>query len=110
MKRMKYVFASICLLALSACAGNANKSSASEVKKVSAKGMNGDVVLNVTVAEGKVTAVEVVEHHETPDIGTKAIEQMPEKFVKAGNADVDAVAGATVTSQAMIEAVKEALK
>lgn len=75
----------------------------------SANGMGGAVKVAVTVSGGKITAVEVVEHNETAGISDPAIEQIPAKIVDAQSTDVDAVAGATVTSEAIKEAVKAAL-
>ncbi len=75
----------------------------------SANGMGGAVKVAVTVSGGKITAVEVVEQNETAGISDPAIEQMPAKIVDAQSTDVDAVASATVTSEAIKEAVKAAL-
>ena len=54
-------------------------------------------------------AIEVVEHHETPNIGTIAIDTLPKAMIDKQSADVDIVAGASVTSTAMIQAVKDAM-
>ena len=76
----------------------------------SAKGMGGEVPVTVTVAGGKITEVTVGENSETQGIGTKAIEQLPAKIVEAGTTEgVDAVAGATITSKAIFEAIATAL-
>ena len=77
-------------------------------------GMDGNVTVKVTVDDGGViTGVEVVEASETPGIGTVAIEQMPEKFVGLSTAEeidaLDSISGASVTSQALRDAVKAAL-
>ena len=77
------------------------------------KGMMGDVTVRVTMADGKIATVEVMEQSETAGIGDKAIEALPGKFVGCATAEeidaVDAVAGATITSGALREAVKAAL-
>ena len=79
----------------------------------SAKGMEGDVQVKVTVDDGKISDVKVVSHSETPNIGTKAIDAIPEKFIGLSTPEeidaVDAVSGATVTTNALKEAVKAAL-
>ena len=64
-------------------------------------GMMGDVVVTLTVEGGKITAVEAVGESETAGIGTLALEQLPAAIVEAQSADVDAVATATVTSDAI---------
>ncbi len=79
----------------------------------SAEGMEGDVVVKVTVDDGKISAVEVIEQNETAGVGTLAVDQLPSQFVGMSSADeidaVDVVSGASVTSNAIKEAVKQAL-
>ena len=74
-----------------------------------AKGFGGAVKVIVTVDGDKITDVAVTGDSETQGIGSNAIEQLPAKIVEAGSADVDGVAGATVTSDAIKAAVKEAI-
>ena len=74
-----------------------------------ANGFMGPVTVTVTVEDGKITAVTVDSHNETNGIGTMAVEQLPAAIVAANSADVDVVANATVTSKAIIAAVKNAL-
>ena len=77
------------------------------------KGMMGDVTVRVTMADGKIATVEVLEQNETAGIGDKAIEALPGRFVGCATAEevdaVDGVSGATITSGALREAVKAAL-
>ena len=62
------------------------------------------------VKDGKIAAVEIGDNSETDGIGTKAIDQLPEKIVAAnGTEGVDAVAGASVTSSAIFTAVEDCL-
>ena len=74
-----------------------------------AEGFGGPVVVTITKDGDKIVDVQVVGDSETPGIGSNAIDQLPDKIVEAGSAEVDAVAGATVTSNAIIKAVKIAL-
>lgn len=73
------------------------------------KDIGGDLKVKIKVDGGKLASVEVIEHSETPNIGTLAIDTLPKKIVEAQSADVDIVAGATVTSNAIMEAVKDAM-
>ena len=74
-----------------------------------ARGIGGDVVIGVkTDAQGKILSVRVIESHETPGIGTKALEVLPKAAVE-GNGTVDTVSGATVTSDAFRAALAEAI-
>lgn len=75
-----------------------------------AKGFGGDVTAKVTVDEnGVITDLEVTGDGETPSVGGAAIDPMVEAILAAGSAEVDVVSGATITSQAVIDAVKDAL-
>lgn len=82
---------------------------ANGVYEGSANGMGGAVKVAVTVEDGKISGVEVLEHKETAGISDPAIEQIPQAIVEAQSTDVEAVTGATVTSEAIKEAVATAL-
>ncbi|MCD8023261.1 MAG: FAD-binding protein [Lachnospiraceae bacterium] len=76
-------------------------------------GINGDVVVKVAIIDGVIESVEVLEQNETEGIGSNAIDQMPSQFIGMSSEEeidgVDGVSGATVTSNALKEAVKDAL-
>lgn len=78
-----------------------------------AEGFGGELTVRVTMADGKISQVEVLKHGETAGIGTNAIDALPEQFNGLATADeidaLDAVSSATVTSGALKEAVKAAL-
>ncbi len=75
------------------------------------KGIGGDVPVTVTVEGGKIASVEVGDNSETQGIGTNAIEQLPALIVEAGGTEgVEGVSGATVTSNAILDAVETALE
>lgn len=73
------------------------------------EGFGGEVTVTVTKEGDKITKVEPVGDKETAGIGDKAINELPAKIVEANSADVDVIAGATITSKAIIYAVKNAL-
>ncbi len=74
------------------------------------KGFGGDVTVKVTVSEdGAVTNVEVEAGSETPDLGGKAAPRIAEDIVKNQSLAIDAVSGATVTSNAVLAAAETAL-
>ena len=83
--------------------------SAGEYLGVSHNAMGGDLYVKVTMKDGKIAKVEVLDNKETPGIGTKAIDAIPDAIVKAGSVEVDNVSGATITSKAIKEAVSDAL-
>lgn len=74
-----------------------------------AKGLGGDVVVTLTLKDSVITDVKVKGDKETPSIGGKAMEQLPPKMVEGNTIKVDVVTTATITSNAIIEATKNAL-
>ncbi|MBQ8313649.1 MAG: FMN-binding protein [Clostridia bacterium] len=100
--------AKLCLCLLSACLLAACSASADE-RMGEAQGYGGTLKVRVTVDGDKLTRVEVTEHHETQGVGTRAIDALPEAMASAGTWDVDTVSGATVTSNAIKNAVRMAL-
>ena len=75
------------------------------------EGLHGPVVVRVESSDGNtIENIEVIEHSETPGIGTKAIDELPAIIVQNNNYDVDHISGATVTSNAIKEGVKEAIE
>lgn len=69
------------------------------------KGIGGAVQVQITVDGGKMTAIEVIKQSETEGIGTVAFEPLIEEALAKQSADIDAVAGATITSEAFKEAL-----
>ena len=74
-----------------------------------AQGFGGDVTATVTLSETEITDIQVIGDQETDGLGSVAIEQLPPKMLEAQSPNVDAMSGATVTSNAIIEAVTAAL-
>ncbi len=72
-------------------------------------GQNGDMTVQVVVADGKISQVNVVSNQETENIAGPALEKVPVAIVEANSPDVDGVTGATLTSQRIREAVKQCL-
>lgn len=72
-------------------------------------GMGGTLYALVTFTNNKIAKVEFPYNHETEGIGSRAIEKMPDRIVNANSYNVDVVSGATVTSNAIKDAVKNAL-
>ncbi|HOB35567.1 MAG: FMN-binding protein [Firmicutes bacterium] len=74
------------------------------------RGFGGDVTVEVTFANGELTKVVIVSHNETAGVSDPAIEAIPKAMVAEQKIQVDTVSGATMTSEAIIAAVKDALK
>ncbi len=74
------------------------------------KGRNGTITVEVTVKAGKLDAVKVVKHTETVGISDAAVTDFPKAIVAAQSTAVDAVAGATMTSEGIRAAVAQAIQ
>jgi fumarate reductase flavoprotein subunit len=75
--------------------------------EASAAGRNGDVKVEVTFTEDAIESVNVTEHAETDGIGTTAVETLPGAIVDNQSLGVDVVAGATITSEAILAAAAD---
>ena len=73
-----------------------------------AKGMHDGLKVAVTLTDTAIEKVEVLEHQETPP-GYPALEKIPAAIVENQSLMVDAVAGATRTSEGIVAAVTDAL-
>jgi fumarate reductase flavoprotein subunit len=63
--------------------------------------------VEVTFSADAIESVTVTDHAETDGIGTNAVDQIPGAIVKSQSLGVDVVAGATVTSDAILAAVAD---
>lgn len=78
--------------------------------EATAQGRNADVTVRVTVSADKIEKIEIVKHSETPGIGDLAVNELPAAMLSAQTAAVDAVGGATMSSEAIKKAVAETLR
>lgn len=74
-----------------------------------ASGFGGEVKVTITVNETDITEVTAEGANETAGIGSNAIEKLPAAIKEAQSAEVDAVSGATITSNAVIAAATSAI-
>ena len=71
---------------------------------------NGDLSVEVVVDEETIQSVVILDHNESVGIADGAIERIPLMIVESQSLAVDTISGATITSNAIIAAVTEALK
>jgi succinate dehydrogenase/fumarate reductase flavoprotein subunit len=72
-------------------------------------GMGGELIVKVTLDNDVIKKIEIIKHMETKGIAEPALEQIPAAIVAANSVEVDTVSKATLTSNAIINAVKDAL-
>lgn len=102
MKNTKRVLAFLVGAAMMLPMASAEGKLASGNYEATSQGFGGAVTVKVTVTDGKVTAATITGDKETETIGGAAIKTLTEKLIGVSSADeVDAVASATVTSNAV---------
>ena len=78
--------------------------------EASSDGIHGPVVVKTTFSDHKISSVEVIKQTETEGIGTVAATQLPEKILNAQSTRIDGIAGASITSKAIISAVNKCIE
>lgn len=117
MKKSKILISLVlaCMMLLSACGGSAPAATTEAAAPAAAsytgtaQGMGGDVSVTLTIENGVITDCVATGDKETDGIGSVVIAQFPTQVVEGNTINLDAVSGATITSNAFIEAAKAAL-
>ena len=117
MKKIKFIFLSLVLaLSLTACSNGEQKQ---DVEKQSFTagtyvadtfGNNGKVEVEVTFSETEITNVVVTKQEETAFLAELPLEILPQQIVEHQSLSVDAISGATITSYAILTAVKDTVE
>lgn len=106
MKRLFALFLVLCL----ACVSTAALAEYADGQYTgTGNGNNGPISVTVTIEDGRIASVEIGDNAETPEISGPAFESIPGAIVEAQSAQVDSVAGATHSSQGVMDAVADAL-
>ncbi|HSK69398.1 MAG TPA: flavocytochrome c [Candidatus Limnocylindria bacterium] len=108
MFRKLAAFALACLMMLSISAGALAQGMTPGTYTKTVKGFFEGLKVEVTLTADKIESVRVLEYNETSP-GWPALTKMPEAIVAAQTIGVDTVAGATRTSEGIVEAVRQAL-
>ncbi len=74
------------------------------------QGMMGELRVEVTIANGQMTKIVLKEHNETSGKYQKAEKSVIEMILQQQTTEVDAVSGATETSDGIKQAVEDALQ
>ena len=111
--------AAVMAFGLTACGGGSSSSTAAPASSGEAGGVSGEftgtatgmgeVTVTVTLTDGVITACKVVGDSETDGIGSVVVESAPDEIVSGNKGAIDVVSGATITSDAINEALAAAL-
>ena len=118
-KQLKAALSLFLALTLAACAAPVQPSSSPTGDQgvytpgtytgTSPNGKGGDLSVSVEFSDSAILSVSVTEHNETPALSDPAIEGIPQDIVTYQSLGIDAVSGATITSDAILEAVADAV-
>lgn len=86
-----------------------NDTSKDGVYQGKAPGHNGEIKVEVSLTNGKIENVTILDHQESPTISDLALAEIPKQIVEYQSFNLDAISGATVTSKAVLTAVEDAL-
>ena len=103
--------------------GSSNKALAAVAEKVDApngyadgvytgegEGFNDTIRVSVTIQGGKIAAIDLLEQSDTADYFFRAWPSIPNAMIASQSSKVDAVSGATYSSNGIISAVQSALR
>lgn len=76
---------------------------------ISDNGLGGRLMIKVAVKEGKIETIEVLEAHESAEIGIAALNIQIPKLIESNGEAVDVITGATITCSALNEAAAQAM-
>ncbi len=99
-----------CLFMASSCSGGNGLSYKSGSFEGEADSFIGSLKVSVTIERNRIKQVDILEYSDTPGYSNVVFEHLPKK-VRIDNIDeLDTISGATTSSKAFLQAVKNALE
>lgn len=74
------------------------------------EGYKSTIKVAVTIADGKITSIKILEEDESPYVSDPAFDKLPGEIIKQQSVEVDVISTATRTSIGIIDAVVSALE
>ena len=96
------------LLSLASCKQTVSNELASYTSTVT--GMGGEITVEVTFNKDTIQDIQILSDNETAGVGDKALELMRNKVLTTQSISVDSVSGATISSTALLSAIKDTIK
>lgn len=102
----------ICLVTMASLllAGCSTTSQGAKTSQGTGHGYGGEIKVELSTEDGKITGINVVSNHETSVVFDRALPLLTERIIEAQSPVVDSVSGATFTSFGVKKAVAEAMK
>ena len=112
-KKLSLLLVLFMMLTMFTGCGNGDEGAAEEIGKTVegvGSGYGGEILLEVQIHGEEIKSINIIDHQETEGISDMALEEMPKKITETQSLSVDAVSGATLTSEGILEAVANALE
>lgn len=98
------------IIVFTSCLAKSTEKEVSGVFEGVGHGLLGDISVSVSIKKNKIIHIDVIEYSDTPGYSDTVFDYLPGKVIYENSTQVDSIAGATITSQAFLEAVDNALK
>jgi uncharacterized protein with FMN-binding domain len=108
---MKYFIVLLLIIIICGCAALTVRYGldAGEIFHGTGQGFRGPIAVRVRVNEGSITEIEIIDSAEDRFVGESAIEELIDLVIMYNSTDIDAVSGATESSNGFLEAVRNAI-
>jgi uncharacterized protein with FMN-binding domain len=109
---MKYLLILFMLIVICGCAALAVRygtENGGEIYEGTGQGFRGSISVLVRLNEDSITEIEVIDSVEDRFVGGAAIEELIDLVIMYNSTDVDAVSGATESSNGFLDAVRNAI-
>lgn len=73
------------------------------------QGHHGLIKVEITTDEYEIKEINIIDQQEVPVVSDIVYETIPPEVIKKNSVEVDVVAGATLTSNGLLDAIKDAL-
>ncbi|MCQ1529329.1 4Fe-4S binding protein [Lutispora saccharofermentans] len=74
-----------------------------------ARGFAGKILTEITITEGRIAEIKIIEHHESKGWYEEVFMMLPKEIIKKQSLQVDSISGATKTSKGLIRSVANAV-
>ncbi len=110
MKKIISLLIIFAVFAIMACHNGTKESLVSGTFEGSAESLLGELSVRVIIEKNKIEHIYILEYSDTPGYSDAVFDYLPAKIIAKNSTEVDVIAGATITSEALLKAVEDALK
>lgn len=109
MKKIIMIFIFIIVIVVTSCSSNDNKYE-NGLYTGQAEGHHGTISVQVNINNNVISQINITKEQEIPGLKEIVYDKVPKQIIKKNTWDVDGVSGATLTSNGLINAVKDAIR